>query len=57
MIMSNESMEQTPEVERLKYKGNKIPFFIKFVWVAIIIYTVAYFVLYAWPDLMLWLKK
>jgi hypothetical protein len=55
--MSNESMEQTPEVERLKYKGNTIPFFIKFVWVSIIIYTFAYFALYAWPDLMLWLKK
>lgn len=55
--MNNEPAEQGTEIDRLKYKGNSIPLFIKFVWLAIIVYTVAYLTLYAWPDLLLWIKK
>ncbi|MEZ4815444.1 MAG: hypothetical protein R3A80_09610 [Bdellovibrionota bacterium] len=53
-----ESMsESTREVDRLKYRGNQIPLFIKFVWVAIVIYTVAYLSMYMWPDLKIWINK
>jgi len=55
--MNNEPVEQGSEIERLKYKGDTVPFFIKFVWLAIAIYTVAYLALYAWPDLLIWIKK
>ncbi len=54
--MTEEQVEAEREVDRIKYLGNDVPFFIKFFWLAITIYTIAYLAVYAWPDLKAWIK-
>jgi hypothetical protein len=54
--MSEYSEDNVKEVDRLRYKGNNVPLFIKIAWVAIFLFTFIYTVLYAWPDLKLWIS-
>jgi hypothetical protein len=39
------------------YVGWKIPFFIKFAWVVLILWGLVYGVMYITPDLKMWLNK
>jgi len=44
------------EKDSIKYRGNKVPSFLVLVWSLFGIFAVAYMALYAWPDLLAWLK-
>jgi len=50
-----ENPEEKSEVERLVYRGNKIPNFLRLGWTAIFVFTIYYVVAYSWPDLKHWL--
>jgi len=45
------------EKDFLAYKGNNIPRIIRLVWTIVIVFTLWYLAVNAWPDLKVWLDK
>jgi hypothetical protein len=55
--MSDPEIKGQKERDYHVYLGWKIPVFIKLAWGVLLTWCVVYFVLYALPDLKVWLEK
>ena len=52
-----ESKQSTREIDQLRYRGNNVPRWLRFVWTVFAVFAVIYLLRYMGPDLKVWLLK